>query len=74
MYLSIYFSTYKNSEFQEFNKIVREKIEKYLPEFVENKYIVGKYRVIVRALQINFNVTLKILFAMNAVRKKCRGK
>ena len=34
MYLSIYFSTYKNSEFQEFNKIVREKIEKYLQKDV----------------------------------------
>ena len=68
-YLSIYFRTYKYPDFEKYHRLALEKLKVHLPELKNNKYVVGKYRLIVRCLSIDFNVTMGVFLFFNKIRR-----
>lgn len=67
--LSIYFQTYHNKEFEMFNLKALEEIRKYLPELRKNKYVKGRYRILVWLNSINLLVSLRGFRVVNKLRK-----
>lgn len=68
-YLSIYFRTYKYPGLERYHELALEKLKLSLPELKHNKYVVGKYRLLICCLSINFNVTMGVFLLFNKIRR-----
>ncbi len=67
--LSIYYRTKNNTNFSDFHKKSIEMMKKYLPEWKCNQYISGRYKWIVRGMNVNFTITLFLFCIANKIRK-----
>ncbi len=68
-YLSVYFRTYKHPDFEKYHGLALEKLKLHLPELKNNEYVIGKYRVLIRCLSSNFNVTMSVFLLFNKIRR-----
>lgn len=70
--LSLYYHASSDKIFYKYQDEVVTTLYKYLPDLKKNKYVKGKYKIIVFCLGINVEATLKLFSTINKFRLKVK--
>lgn len=67
--LSIFFATYKNKEYSEYNARAKQMLIMYMPELKSNPYVQGKDKMLLTILSLNVSMLVP-LYYLNKIRKR----